>query len=88
MHLSNRRRLNNIEHGTIGDSAHCQTAAVRYDARMTDELTTIVLHAIERAPQWVKRDLESKNHIIRTQAEESLAAMIADAWQKNETPGS
>lgn len=87
MLLSNRRGLESINHGTIGHSAHCQTVVVRYDARMTDELTTIVLHAIERAPQWVKRDLDSKDHVIRTQAEESLAAMIAEAWRKKEASG-
>ena len=54
-------------------------------ADMTDELTTIILGAIERAPQWVRRDLESKDHVVRIQAEESLAAMIADAIRKTDT---
>ena len=36
---------------------------------MTDDLTSIVLRAIERAPQWVRRDLESKDNVIRVQAE-------------------
>lgn len=57
----------------------CKRSLPRYSARMTDELTTIVLRAIERAPQWIRRDLESKDHVIRIQAEESLAAIIADA---------
>jgi hypothetical protein len=52
---------------------------------MTDELTTIILAAIERAPQWIRRDLESKDHVVRIQAEESLAAMIADAIRKTDT---
>jgi len=51
-------------------------------AGMTDDLTTIVLGAIERAPQWIRRDLESKDRVIRTQAEETLAALIADALRK------
>lgn len=58
--------------------------AFRYSARMIDELTSIVLSAVERAPQWVRRDLESKDHVARIQAEESLAAMIADALRKAE----
>jgi len=56
----------------------------RYSARMIDELTSIVLRAVERVPQWVRRDLESKDHVARIQAEEALAAMIADALRKAE----
>ncbi len=46
---------------------------------MTDDLTNIVLRAIERAPQWIRRDLESKEQTARVQAEESLAVIIAEA---------
>ncbi len=53
---------------------------------MTDDLTSIVLRAIERAPQWVKRDLESKDHGTRIQAEETLAAMIAEALRQIDQP--
>ncbi|MDO9368222.1 MAG: hypothetical protein Q7T68_06605 [Sphingopyxis sp.] len=49
---------------------------------MTDELATVVLSAIERAPQWIRRDLDSQDRIVRVQAEESLAAIIADALRK------
>lgn len=51
---------------------------------MNDELTSIVLRAVERVPQWVRRDLESKDHVARIQAQEALAAMIADALRKAE----
>jgi hypothetical protein len=34
---------------------------------------------IERAPQWIRRDLESKDENIRSRAEETLAAMIGNA---------
>lgn len=54
--------------------------------RMTDETTTIILGVIERAPHWIRRDLESKDHVARVQAEESLAAMIAEALRKTEGP--
>lgn len=53
-------------------------------ARMTDDLTTVVLGAIARAPQWIRRDLESKDRVVRIRAEESLAAMIADALRKTD----
>lgn len=46
---------------------------------MTRDLTDTVLRAIERAPQWIRRDLDAKDLIVRIRAEESLAAMIADA---------
>ena len=55
---------------------------------MTDDLTSIVLRAIERAPQWVRRDLESKDNVIRVQAEESLAVMIAEALRATSQPTS
>ncbi|HEV2598627.1 DUF6771 family protein [Sphingopyxis sp.] len=51
---------------------------------MTDDLTNIVLRAIERAPQWVRRDLEAKDHATRVQAEESLAVMITEALKTSD----
>lgn len=49
---------------------------------MTQELTDTILRVVERAPQWVRRDLESKDAAARIRAEEALAAMIADALEK------
>jgi hypothetical protein len=49
---------------------------------MTRELTETVLRVVERAPQWIKRDLDSKDPVVRIRAEESLAAMIADALER------
>lgn len=46
---------------------------------MTQELANTVLRVIERAPQWIRRDLDSKDAVARIRAEETLAAMIADA---------
>ena len=54
----------NIKQGAIG---------------MTETLTTTVLQVIERTPQWVRHDLESKEPAVRIRAEETLAAMIAAA---------
>ncbi len=51
---------------------------------MTSDLTTIILRVIERAPQWMRRDLDAKDSVVRIQAEESLAAMIADALGKHD----
>jgi hypothetical protein len=49
---------------------------------MTRELTDAILRVIERAPQWVRRDLDAKDPVARIRAEESLAAMIADALER------
>lgn len=51
---------------------------------MTSDITSTILLVIERAPQWMRRDLEAKDAVVRTQAEEALAAMIADALRKQE----
>ena len=49
---------------------------------MTREFTETVLRVVERAPQWVRRDLDAKDPVARIRAEESLAAMIADALER------
>lgn len=49
---------------------------------MTQELTETILRVVERTPAWVRRDLDSKDAVARIRAEESLAAMIADALGK------
>jgi len=39
-----------------------------------------IIHAVvERAPQWLRQDLTSPDKAIRMRAEETIAAMIADA---------
>ncbi len=53
---------------------------------MTSDPTIIILKVIERAPQWMRRDLEAKDPVARVQAEEALAAMIADALEKQDNP--
>lgn len=46
---------------------------------MDEEMTATILRVIERAPHWLRHDLESKDAGVRSRAEETLAAMIADA---------
>lgn len=53
---------------------------------MTLELTDLILRVLERAPRWVRRDLDSKDAVVRIRAEESLAAMIADALESETGP--
>lgn len=52
---------------------------------MTSALTLTILKVIERAPQWMRRDLEAKDPVTRIQAEEALAAMIVDALEKQDS---
>lgn len=46
---------------------------------MNDRTTLAILKVVERAPQWIRADLISKDTTLRGRAEESLAAMIASA---------
>jgi hypothetical protein len=46
---------------------------------MRDDVQQSIGLAIARAPEWVKRDLLSKEPALRERAEEALAAMIAAA---------
>jgi len=48
---------------------------------MNTPLTTAILQVVERAPQWVRHDLDSKDAVIHARAEETLAAMISAALQ-------
>lgn len=55
---------------------------------MNEETKAIILSVVERTPQWLRHDLVAKDESARTRAEESLAAMIADALQGgNAEPG-
>ena len=46
---------------------------------MDEETKSIILRTVERAPQWVRHDLTSKDSAVRGRAEETIAAMIANA---------
>lgn len=43
-----------------------------------------VLPVIERVPEWIRHDLVSKDAVIRSRAEETLAAMIASALKERD----
>lgn len=46
---------------------------------MTDDLSQRILTALVRLPDWLRRDLSSKDEATRQRAEETLAASIANA---------
>ena len=48
---------------------------------MNEQMSMTILRVLERAPQWIRHDLGSTDSPIRIRAEETLAAMIADALE-------
>lgn len=48
---------------------------------MDEQMSTTILRVLERAPQWIRHDLDSKEAAVRIRAEETLAAMIANALE-------
>lgn len=52
-----------------------------YAARMksSEELGRVISAAVARIPEWVRSELGSKDVVLRTRAEETLAFMIAGA---------
>lgn len=50
---------------------------------MSDELSQRILAALVRMPDWLRRDLSSKDDANRQRAEEALSAIIAAAVGKH-----
>jgi hypothetical protein len=50
---------------------------------MSDDLSQRILAALVRIPDWLRRDLSSKDEANRQRAEESLSAMIASALSEH-----
>ncbi|MFB9051296.1 hypothetical protein ACFFV8_21570 [Sphingobium indicum] len=46
---------------------------------MDANTTTLIMTILSRAPQWIRHDLLSKDAGVKQRAEETLAAMIANA---------
>jgi hypothetical protein len=53
---------------------------------MEEHIQAIILAVVERAPQWVRRDLEAKDIGVRARAEATLAAMITAALKGEAAP--
>jgi hypothetical protein len=54
---------------------------------MNDNFRTTITAIIDRMPVWIRHDLMSKNASIRKRAEETLAAMIANALRDETRDG-
>tara|TARA_B100000378_G_C17887726_1_gene358003 strand:- start:147 stop:326 length:180 start_codon:yes stop_codon:yes gene_type:complete len=48
---------------------------------MKEKISQHILGVLKRTPQWIRADLASKDVSARCRAEESLAAMIANALE-------
>ena len=46
---------------------------------MDEKLTNLITTIVGRVPQWIRHDLLSKDPAVKQRAEETLAAMIANA---------
>ena len=49
---------------------------------MDAEVSAIIHAIVQRAPQWLRHDLASSDKAVRQRAEETMAAMLADALGK------
>lgn len=49
---------------------------------MSDELSQRILAALVRMPNWLRRDLSSKDDANRQRAEEALSAMLVNAIEE------
>lgn len=49
---------------------------------MDEQTKAIIARVLDRAPQWLRHDLAGKDVGARQRAEETMAAMIADALEK------
>lgn len=50
---------------------------------MSDDLSQRILAALSGMPDWLRRDLSSKDDANRKRAEEALSAMIASALSEH-----
>jgi hypothetical protein len=44
-----------------------------------------IAEVVARTPEWLRRDLHSDDRTVRTAAEETLVAMIANALAKSDS---
>ena len=51
--------------------------------RMSERVVKVVERVLRRAPAWARSDLQATDQIVRTRAEEALAAMIDAALKEN-----
>lgn len=55
------------------------TPVVCYGDKMPDDTHEVFAATVSRIPEWVRKELLATDQTTRTRAEETVAAMIADA---------
>ena len=63
-----------------------RSLSASHSVPMDDATTKSILAVLERMAEWIQHDLVAKDAAIRARAEETLAAMIADALSKEASP--
>lgn len=56
----------------------------RWEVMPRNAITTLVTEILARAPDWIRKDLSSKDPISRTRAEEALAVLIGSALSNDD----
>ncbi len=70
----NRRRTVTMVHSRLPIAS-----SASHSAAMTDTLQATIASILQRAPDWIRQELLSKEKATRARAEEALAAMISNA---------
>jgi len=52
---------------------------------MDADISAIIEAVVQRAPQWLRHDLASSDKAVRARAEETMAAMLAEALSQIRT---
>lgn len=56
----------------------------RWEVMPHNAIRALVADILARAPDWIRKDLASKDPLSRTRAEEALAALIGSALSKDD----
>ena len=50
-----------------------------FETTMNENISKLITECVERMPDWIRRDLGSKDKAAKEAAEETLARLISDA---------
>ena len=79
---SQQRQVRRWQNGDSGVDP--QAPLWRGEVMPHNAMTALVADILARAPDWIRKDLASKDPISRTRAEEALAALIGSALSKDD----
>ena len=70
---------------TMTDGVDPSVPLWRWEAMPHNPITTLVTDILARAPEWIRKDLASKDPLNRIRAEEALAALIGSVLSAKES---